>query len=230
MKMNRLGKRHSGKKKYPVKTTVNLLYREKPPITIPQLILVIAVFAVILVTFGKFAVADRLAASGRALQEAENLERRLAAVRESNSDYEEVLREYQHYYFSAADGREMNAQAYVNCQDVLGLLESEFLNKAGMQMVNLTGDVLTVNLTKINLEEASVIAKSLQENKLVREVLVSAANKQEESRGTTVFLTVILEPEAAQEADAEAEQSAGTGGGTEQSAEAEQGAEAGEGA
>jgi len=193
--MNRLGKRYSPKKKYPVKTTVNLFYQEKPPVTLPQLLLAALVFVVLLVTFGKFAVADRLAASGAALREAERLERQLAEVKQSNSDYEDVLREYQHYYFSAADGTGGTTQNYVNCQDVLGLLDAEFVNKAGIQMVNLSGNVLTVNLTEINLEDASAIARSLKENEMVREVLVSSANKREQTQGTTVFLTVILETE-----------------------------------
>jgi len=161
----------------------------------------------VLVVFSKFAVIDRLSASGRALRAAAELEERLAAVEESNEDYEDVLREYQHYFFSTADSEGEAAASYVNCQDVLALLEAELLNKAGIQMANLTGNVLTVNLTQINLEDASVIAKSLSNSELVREVMVSAANKQQESAGTTVFLSIILEPKksAAAEAGTEGE-------------------------
>jgi len=193
------------RKRYPVKTTVNLLYREKPPITLPQLLLVCVVFVVVLVGFAKFAVIDRLSASGQALREAEELEQALAAVERSNVDYEDVLKEYQHYYFSAADTGGEAAAVYVNCMDVLALLDQELFNKAGIQMVNLTGNVLTVNLTKINLEGASVIAKSLSANPLVQEVMVSAANKQQESEGTTVYLIIILEPANSETADAEEE-------------------------
>jgi len=183
------------KKRYPVKTTVNLLYREKPKISIVQMLLAAVVFVVVLAVFSKFAVIDRLSASGKALREAEELEQSVFALQRSNIDYEDVLREYQHYYFSTTDTEGEAAAVYVNCLDVLELLDAELLNKAGIQMVNLTGNVLTVNLTKINLEGASVIAKSLSENKLVREVMVSAANKQQESQGTTVFLNIVLEPE-----------------------------------
>jgi len=180
------------KKRYPVKTTVNLLYQEKPRTPVWQIILAVAVFTAVLVVFSKYAVIDRLSASGAALQEAEEFETIVKRMKQTNSDYEDVLREYQHYYFSAADSE--NGGTYVNCQDVLMVLETEFLNKAGIQMVNLSGNVLTVNLTKINLEGASVIAKSLSQNETVREVKVSAANKAEESEGTTVFLNIILEP------------------------------------
>jgi len=184
-----------GKKRYPVKTSVNLLYRAKPKVSLAQMALAVLVFGVVLGVFSKFAVIDRLAASGRALREAEKLEDSVLSLKLSNIDYEDVLREYQHYYFSTTDTQGEAAASYVNCLDVLELLDTELLNKAGVQMVNLTGNVLTVNLTKINLEGASVIAKSLSENKLVRDVMVSAANKQQESHGTTVFLNIILEPE-----------------------------------
>jgi len=183
------------KKRYPVKTSVNLLYREKPKISLLQMLLASVVFVVVLAVFSKFAVIDRLRASGSALREAERIEEELIALKLSNSDYEDVLREYQHYYFSSADRNDSEANTYVNSLDVLELLETELLSKSGVQMVNLTGNVLTVNLTKINLEAASAIAKSLSDHKLVQEVMVSTANKQQESEGTTVFLNIILEPE-----------------------------------
>jgi len=226
--MKWLKNRHAPKRKYPVKTTVDLFYQEKPPITIPQLLLAVLVFGVLLVVFGKFAVVDRLAASGAALREAERLEAQLAAIQESNSDYEDVLREYRHYYFSAADGD--TAQSYVNCQNVLALLDTEFVNKAAIRIVNLSGNVLTVNMTGINLEEASAIAESLEKNKLVNEVLVSAANKEEQAEVSTVFMTVVLKTEEESEAEeaAAAEQAAGAGETGEQAADTEQSAGAGE--
>ncbi len=183
------------KKRDPVKTGVNLLYREKPKVSLAQIFLAAIVFGTVLTVFAKFAVIDRLSASGRALREAEKLEEAVLSLKLSNVDYDDVLRKYQHYYFSTADTGGEAAAAYVDCLDVLELVDAELLNQAGIQMANLSGNVLTVNLTKINLEGASVIARSLSENKLVRNVMVSAANKQQESQGTTVFLTIILEPE-----------------------------------
>ncbi len=182
------------KKRYPAKTSVNLVYREEPRISLLQLLLAVAVFGTVLTVFAKFAVIDRLSASGRALREAEQLEEAVLSLKLSNADYDDVLREYQHYYFSTADTGGEAAAAYVNCLDVLELADAELLSNAGVQMMSLSGNVLTVNLTKINLEGASAIARSLSENELVRSVMVSAANKQQESQGTTVFLTIILEP------------------------------------
>lgn len=182
------------KKKFPVKTTVNLFYKERPPVTLPQLLLAAVLFIVVFVAFAKFAVVDRLWASERALREAKEIEEALAVVQAGNVDYEDVLKEYQHYYFSAADTGDAGAAVYVNSLDVLEVLEQELLNKAVVQTVNLTGNVLTVNLTKINLEGASKIAKSLSANELVRDVVVSAANKQQQEEGTTVFLNIVLEP------------------------------------
>ncbi len=183
------------KKREPVKTSVNLLYRERPKISLLQIFLAAIVFGTVLTVFAKFAVIDRLAASGRALREAEELEQAVLSLKLSNADYNDVLREYQHYYFSTTDTGSEAAAVYVDCLDVLELVDEELLNKAGIQMANLSGNVLTVNLTRIDLEGASVIAKSLSENELVRSVMVSAANKQQETEGTTVFLTIVLEPE-----------------------------------
>lgn len=188
-------KRH--KKQLPVKTTVNLLCIDRTNSSVVKTVLAVLVFAVVLTVFAKFAVIDRLAASGAALRKAEELEQAVLTLQLNNRDYDDVLREYQHYYFSTSDredgdGRHDN---YVNCQDVLELLDTELLNKAGIQMVNLSGNVLTVNLTRINLERASVIARSLTENEMVDEVMVSAANRQDASEGTTVYLNIILKTE-----------------------------------
>ncbi len=192
------------KKKYPVKTSVNLLYRERSDISPLQAVLAVAVFSVLLALFTKFAVIDRLAASARALQEAEELEMKVAMLEQSNSDYDDVLREYQHYYFTVTDSGSVQAETFVDCLDLFELLETEFINKAGIQTVNLMGNVLTINLTDINLERASVIAKSLSENEMVKNVEVSIANRQQDSEVTevsTVYMNIILEPK--KEADAE---------------------------
>jgi len=183
------------RKQYPVKTSVNLLCKENKNISPVHMLIAASVFVIVLVLFSKFAVIDRLAAAGEAMQEAEDMENAVADLKQENSDYEDVLREYQHYYFSAADNENGETENYVDCQKVLGLLETELLNKAGVQTVDLTGNVLTVNLTEINLERASAIARSLKENEMVEDVMVSAANRQQESEGTTVYLSIILKTE-----------------------------------
>jgi len=185
------------KKKFPVKTTVNLMHTERTASSLVKTVLAVLVFAVVLTVFAKFAVIDRLAAASRAMREAEELEQTVLELQLKNADYDDVLREYQHYYFSAADRNDESGgnQSYVNCMDVLGLLDEELLNKAGMQTVNLSGNILTVDLTKINLEMASEIARSLSENEMVDEVMVSSANKQYESEGSTIYLNIILKTE-----------------------------------
>lgn len=190
------------KKKFPVKTTVNLLRRKRTESSLVKTVLAVLVFAVVLTVFAKFAVIDRLAAASRAMREAEELEQTVMELQLKNADYDDVLREYQHYYFSAAERNDEGGgnQSYVNCMDVLALLDEELLNKAGIQTVNLSGNVLTVNLTKINLEQASEIAKSLSKNELVDEVMVSSANRQDEAEGTTVYLNIILRTETDGEA------------------------------
>ncbi len=182
------------KKQYPVKTDVNLLYKDKKNVSPLQMLLAIPVFVIVLCTFSKFAVIDRLAAAADAMREAEDMEMAVLEEQRGNIDYDEVLREYQHYFFSIADGEGEEASTYVNSMDLLNLIEAELLYKAGIQSVNLTGNVLTVNLTEINLESASVIAKSLAENEMVSDVMVSSANRGQETTGTTVFLNIVLEP------------------------------------
>jgi len=207
---------NSRRKQYPVKSSVNLLCKEKTNSSLVRTLLAVAVFLFVLVVFFKFAVIDRLVRAEKAMQKAEDIENDVAGLKLANSDYEDVLREYQHYYFSAADMAEENEedagngtapQVYVNSLKVLELVDEELLHKSGIQMINLTGNVLTVNLTKINLERASVIAKSLSDNEMVQEVIVSAANRQEETAETAVYLNIILAPEksdaAGQNTDAE---------------------------
>ncbi len=183
------------KKQYPAKTSVNLLYRKETNASPARILLAGAVFAAVLSVFYKFAGIVRLAAAQKALREAEDIEEALADVKRGNSDYEDVLRKYQHYYFSAADNQNGGAGTYVDCQKVFGLLEAELLHKAGIQTVNLAGNVLTVDLTKTNLESASAIAQSLEKNEIVETVAVSAANRQQKSEGSTVYLSIVLKTE-----------------------------------
>ncbi len=66
------------RKRYPVKTSVNLLYREKKNVEPVHMLIAASVFVIVLVLFSKFAVIDRLAAADKVMREAEELESAVA--------------------------------------------------------------------------------------------------------------------------------------------------------
>ena len=154
----------------PVKTTLNLVIKEKtefrPERLIPALVLVLIVVAL----FAKFAIYDRYAklneAEAQLAQEKEYLEN----LRAGFADFDEVQEEYNRYTYAEFD------RTIADRQDVLELLEKHVFPVSGMRQLSVSAKSVTMTLTGMTLDEISVLIADLESEPLVQKVFVSTTD------------------------------------------------------
>ena len=181
------------RKQYPTKTTVNLVIREKTAYQISRGLCLLAIILVLVGLFSKFAVSDRLAAAFRAEAAAAEAERYLAQLQENNSGYEALRVEYARYFSSDVN----EASGSADCMEVLSLVESKLMKSAGVASAVFSQNVLTVQLTGADLDQASGILADLYQSPLVStvEIYTAATENEDPGQRSSITMTIALMPE-----------------------------------
>lgn len=163
-----------GKQAMPVKTTLNLLMKEKSEFSPGKVIPAVLVIIVLAALFGKFAVADRYTRLLEAENELAEKQDWLDGLEMSYADYDEVKDQYGHYTYKGFDN------TIADRQEILDLLESDIFPHSETQSVSVTGNVFSTTLTGLTLDEVSTMMARLEANPLVESVTVSTAGYNED--------------------------------------------------
>lgn len=185
-------------KRYPTKTTVNLVIRERSAYQLSRVLCGCAIVLVLVCAFCKFAVIDRLQAAAQAGRDAAAQEAYLAQLQLENEDYEAVQTEYAKYFASGtADGQTVTA----DCMEVLQLVEEQIRPDAGVSSLLFENNVLTLQLTGTDLSRASGILAGLSQSAIVSTVELATADDggaqsgKTALAGATITMTITLKPE-----------------------------------
>ena len=157
---------------------------------LPAAIIVIAVLALLL----KFGVLDQLDKKNAAMMELTTRQSELDAVNLRLASFAELEQEYSRYSFSLMNESETGL---VDRLQIISLIEQRISRTAVVEDFAINGNVLTTNISGINLDEASKIVQKLESSKLVESATVysAAAADGEEA---TIFMSIILTKEAAE--------------------------------
>lgn len=205
-------KKRRGKEEYPSKTYINLIIPDEREIRGMRSIVGLVVGVIALALFAKFGVYDFFArVMAKNVELAERSEY-LSLLTVQLADYDEVMDTYR-MYEAARMTEEAGDIAVV---DVLDLTDRRLLPAATINSFALDNNVLTVELSEINLDSVGDLVASLYEEKTVVGVRVTTAssgidNSDDEKK--TVMLTVSLRSTAAAEAE-EAEKAESQAGST----------------
>lgn len=126
--------------------------------------------------FGKFLVADRLAAMMRADGDVARLQMQLDQAYARNGSYEGLEDEYAHYTFSGMTEEELSL---VNRSPVIRMIENEFNTEEAQNSWTLSGNILTITVTGRNLQEVNVLARRLEAYDIVNTCIVTNAVKED---------------------------------------------------
>ncbi len=157
----------------PAKRSINLAAAgsEKPikvRIALPAVILIV-VAAILL---SKFLVVDRLIAVSRAQGEVAAVQSQLDADYAKLASFGEMTDEYAHYTYSGMTDEEM---ARTDRVEVLDLIQRVVLPQAALSSWSVTGNVLTLDISRANLQEINLLAQQLNEDPLVDFCTVTTA-------------------------------------------------------
>ncbi len=176
----------SAKRTPPTKRTLNLMIREKPSVDPAKWIPGAVVILIIAALIGKFAVADRYAALGRAESELEDRKRQLQETREAYADYDQVKDQYNRFTYTGFD------RTIADRLDVLDILEREVFPVCEVQSIAISGRAVNLSVTDLSLSEASALKDSIETDPLVESFFVSTANHEFEDLNGSATITIQL--------------------------------------
>ena len=180
--------------KLPVKRSINLAMSDEKPVNlkigIPAMILIlVAAFA-----FGKFAVADRLMAVGRAEGQVGSLQRDLNAAYDKLNSFGELTEIYAHYTYSGMTQEEISRSDRTSA---IAMIRRLILPRGEVSSWTLSGNTLTVNLTVDNLQTVNRTVQDLESDEHVNFCSVNTASTIDKSSGNEAVnarITIYLNP------------------------------------
>lgn len=186
-------------KKKPVqvaeKTTMNFARRESS-FNVKKMIPVILILAVAIALFVKFGVIDQLDKKLAAYNEIAEKQAVIDEMEMKLTGYDELYAKYGRYSYGWMDDNEVNT---IDRIEILKLVESKVMRSARIDDISINGDVITMNLSGITLQNTSDIVKALEQDELVKSVAVYSATAQD-AENAEIFMSVVLnkEPEEAE--------------------------------
>ena len=173
---------------YPSKVTMNLAMKEKSQFAPGKLIPLLLLLVILAALFSKFAVADRLAKVDRAQAELNTLQQRKADLETAAAGYEELSEKYARYSIGWMTEDE---QAAVTRLEMLSLIEKELMPGSRVRRVSASGNILSVELGGITLEDTSRFVQNLYQRPDVTNVAVYTASTKDEP-GTQATVSMVI--------------------------------------
>lgn len=173
---------------YPSKVTLNLAMKEKSQFAPGKLIPLLLLLVILAGLFSKFAVADRLVKVDRAQAELSALQQRKADLEAATAGYEELSEKYARYSIGWMTEDE---QAAVTRLDMLSLIEKELMPGSQVRRVSAGGNVLSVELSGVTLEDTSRFVQNLYQRPDVTNVAVYTASTKDEP-GTQATVSMVI--------------------------------------
>ena len=177
-----LGKKNGApaRGKLPAKRTVNLAMAGVETMNMKAAAVGIVLIVAAAVLFGKFAVADRLAAVNRAQRRVAEANSELQQTYDKIASFGDIEDVYAHYTYAGMTEEELSL---VERADVIRVIEEELGSKEADSSWSLTGNVLTLTVTGNSLQEINLLARRLEEHELVE--LCTVTNAAMNDTGTS---------------------------------------------
>ena len=146
------------KVKYPDKTVLNLVIKERRPAKVMRTALFLLLMLILAGLFSKFAVVDRLNAVSAAQADYYRSQRQLTELRRFNEAYDSVQLEYARYFSAELDGSDTAAADSIKAMNIVELI---VMKKAVVSSYDLSGSEPTINIVNTDLSAASSLIKEL---------------------------------------------------------------------
>lgn len=173
-KISMSGAMKNPRRKMPVKTTINLANTEQSPVSLRRLAPVIGLIVLAVLILGKFFMFDRLVAASRAADEVYQLQTQMQAMYSQINSFNDIKDDYAHYTYSGMTQEELDL---VDRVEVMKLIENVLYAGDNTKSWNLTGNVLTLQVTGTSLRELNELSRTLDKSEIVDQCILTTANK-----------------------------------------------------
>ena len=169
------------------KTTMNFARRDSG-VNAKKVLPIILAALIVLGLFAKFGFIDLLQKKAAANAEIAQKQSTLSAMETKLKDYDALYAKYGRYSYGWMDQEEVST---IDRMNILNLLEEKVMPAAQIMDLSVNGDVVTMNLSGITLQNASDIVKVLEQDPLVKSASVYSAAAENASQAK-IFMSVVL--------------------------------------
>ncbi len=177
----RLGRPRRGSR-YPSKTSMNLVQREKTEWSLSRAVPSVLIVVVLVGLFVKFGIVDQYARVSEATQEVTQAQAQLDALDASLTGYDSLKGEYAQY---STDYLSSDSATLVDRTTILGTIEDTLMSKATVTSVAISGNDVTVSLSGASLASVGEMARQIQQMSSVSSVSVSTASSKATTSNTS---------------------------------------------
>lgn len=160
---------------------------------------VLAAFAaavVVIALLCKLLVVDVLAGAMATNGQVSRMEAQVQELVAANENYDRVSQEFAHYVVTGLTSEEM---AQVDRQQVIDLVRSYLLDLGQLQSVQVAGNVITANVSGVNMASVSQRIKAIQADPLVASAQVSSAQGADGSLSSNAVHAIVIALAGAQD-------------------------------
>ena len=172
-------------RKYPVKKTINLMYKEKTKSDIAFTLFIFMLYLVALYFFSKYGVNAQL----KKADDAENYYKQkldeLHALQAENNEFGNVITEYSHYGNGFLTEGELASQDRIT---MLNIIDQRIHTTGGIQNIKISDNVAKINLGVSEAELIPEIIKQLEESEYVSYVTAQTANTVDKRNNVDVVV------------------------------------------
>lgn len=178
----------------PTKTTINLAFHESSfhPKKMLPLLLVLIIAAGLFVKFGFL---DQYAKKTAALQELGWKQDNLTIINSKLQGYDELAEKYGRYSYGWMTETEAS---YVERPELLNLIQNKLIYKSIVEDYSINGNVISVHLKGITLDQAKSIVQDLEKEEIVESALVYTAKTEDDSQLAKVYMAINVKKEEAE--------------------------------
>ena len=181
--------------KYPTKRLVNLAQRESNSKSVVTLVAGVCVIVVLAGCVAKFGVYDQLERQNAAERAYNQVHSQYTEMKNELEGYDDVLQEYRTYSRSWMRQNSSGQFVSVDRMDVLQLLEKQLMPCGTVNSVSVSGDVMVVAMSGMNLEEISAMFAVVQEQPIVASASLNIASTEKNTNAELDFsVTIVLQP------------------------------------
>ncbi len=173
-------KKRGGSNLYPEKRTINLLYRNKSNQAIVAEFMVFFIFMFFTMIFSQYFVIGALQRADHAEHVYQDTQRKLATLKSGNGNYAEVRALYSHYGNGYLNESELAKQDRIT---MLNVIDERVHVAGGIQNIQITDNLVTINVEVQNANRLPEIIESLEESEYVSYVTASVASTQKDQAG-----------------------------------------------
>jgi hypothetical protein len=181
------------KVKPPTKNYINILVKNEKEFSLKKNLPIVILIALLFLAFCKFMVVDRLIAVSKSAKEVVRIQNELNEANAKIAEKKDLDEMYAHYTISGMTEEELSR---VDRVDAMKLVETVFQKGNNLSSWNITGNVMTLQVTGASLQDLSKLGLELEQDPIVERCVVSSANKNtKDNSNVAVSIIIYLKPQ-----------------------------------